>query len=552
MTQAERIQAEVAKSLAAVDKYTDQQLKPLLRSLQQASNQIKGELLSIAGKRELTDGIQVRQSQLLGIQHRIDAIVDKLHKEQSVLFTGISRDSFQGGVHSAINEFGNIGFPTYDTLNQAERLSLATDAMSVIDTQAIDFLVNYHLQLLGSVTRQLAESIKQELNVGIASGDGIALIVQKLGSVITNPEEFRVAGKTVFKTVQQRLETITRTEVLRAHNLGREKFYHTVGVKQVTWITAQDERTCRVCAPLDGKEFAITDCPSLPRHPMCRCITFVSAPLTICGQGEPIAMAAVDGPGCIMPSGTLQQISKAQLANSSKVQQAFQSGDVSQLQLLTIKELQGLAMQNGVAIARTKSDFIALLDKAEIGIDHSQLSGPALKAKISQYKISALRSKDDLVKLLAQKQQVSPAIVAPVVPIVQQQALIDLAKQELDQLVSTVSLPTDVSGYQDFLAAVTAVESKVTLLSNDPAYVNIIGQPLQKVQQLKSTWLSSIAAKSSSDLKTLAKDAKLKHWQWASKDEIVTLLASNDSAQRQLAVESIEAKYAKWAEKHGG
>ncbi len=552
MTQQERIIAETAKSLAAVDKYSDRQIKSLLQSLQQSSVQIRGELLSLAGRGSATPGLQIRQDQLLAIQKRIDAIISQLNEQQSVLFTGITKDSFQNGVHSAISEFGNIGFPTYDSLNQSDRLALATDAMSVIDTQALDFLTNYHLQLLGNVSQQLADSIKQELNTGIITGSSIADVVEKIGGVIPNPDEFRVAGKTVFKTAQQRIETITRTEILRAHNQGRAKFYQTVGVQKVTWITAQDERTCRECAPLDGKEFPIAEAPSLPRHPMCRCTTFVSAPLTICGQGEPIAMAAATGAGCIMPATQVQQLSKVQQASTAKVQQAFQSGDPAQLQLLTIKEIQGLAMQNGVAIARTKSDFIALLDQAEIGIDHSQLGGPALKAKLAQYKIGALRSKDELVKLLLQKKQSVSQVVTQTIPVVQQQALIDLAKQELDQLTSAVSFPTSVTDYQSFLASVSAVESKIAALSGDQAYVNIISQPLQNMQQLKSSWQASLTAKSSSDLKTLAKDAKLTHWQWASKDEVVTLLSSNDPVQRQGAVASIESKYAKWAEKHGG
>ena len=55
-------------------------------------------------------------------------------------------------------------------------------------------------------------------------------------------------------------------------------------------------------------------------------------------------------------------------------------------------------------IARTKAEFIKLLDQVEPGVDHSTLSGAALKAKLKQHKIGLLRSKDELVKLLAEKQ----------------------------------------------------------------------------------------------------------------------------------------------------
>lgn len=70
-----------------------------------------------------------------------------------------------------------------------------------------------------------------------------------------------------------------------------------------------------------------------------------------------------------------------------------------------MKQLQSLAKQNGVSIARTKSDFIKLLDQVEPGIDHSDLTGAALKAKLKNHKIGLLRTKEELVELLAQKQR---------------------------------------------------------------------------------------------------------------------------------------------------
>ncbi len=54
------------------------------------------------------------------------------------------------------------------------------------------------------------------------------------------------------------------------------------------------------------------------------------------------------------------------------------------------------------------------------------------------------------------------------------------------------------------------------------------------------------------DLKTLAKDTKLKHWQWANKDELVTLLTETDPAKIETAKTGIETKHAAWLEKHGG
>ncbi|MBW2309411.1 MAG: phage head morphogenesis protein, partial [Deltaproteobacteria bacterium] len=71
----------------------------------------------------------------------------------------------------------------------------------------------------------------------------------------------------------------------------------------------------------------------------------------------------------------------------------------------TVKQLQTLAKQNGVSIARTKADFIKLLDQAEPGFDHTNLTGAALKAKLKEHKIGLLRTKDELAKLVAKKQR---------------------------------------------------------------------------------------------------------------------------------------------------
>ena len=64
---------------------------------------------------------------------------------------------------------------------------------------------------------------------------------------------------------------IARTEVLRAHNQGRLAFHQHVGVKQLTWMTMEDERTCATCGALDGKTFPIDQFPPQPAHPFCRC-----------------------------------------------------------------------------------------------------------------------------------------------------------------------------------------------------------------------------------------------------------------------------------------
>jgi hypothetical protein len=200
------------------------------------------------------------------------------------------------------------------------------------------------------------------------------------------------------------MEVIARTEVLRAHNQGRIKFHDRVGVRKLEWMTMEDERVCPICGPLDGKVFDTGRFPSQPAHPNCRCTSVVAWPLVICG-GELGAKAAAEPDACILPPQTVEAQAKAKSEEDAKLKDAFESGKVADLNTLTVKQLQTLAKQNGVSIARTKSDFIKLLDQVEPGIDHSDLTGAALKAKLKDHKIGLLRTKEDLIGLLAQKQR---------------------------------------------------------------------------------------------------------------------------------------------------
>ena len=68
---------------------------------------------------------------------------------------------------------------------------------------------------------------------------------------------------------------------------------------------------------------------------------------------------------------------------------------------MTILQLRNLAKQKGVAIARTKADFIRIIKEVSPGANLDQLKGKALFDKVSELHISRLRSKEDLRKLLS-------------------------------------------------------------------------------------------------------------------------------------------------------
>ena len=275
LPQADRIRIAIENSLNSRDLYTEQQVKLTLEALKQAEQNVKAELVRIKERSIISKGLEIRRSQLQGIQKEIDGIAEDLKKQMSLIAKKSMNGAFRNSFDDVVNEWADMGVPSYSGLSQSERMAFAKNVFSLVDRKALDFLLNYQIQLLGNVSSQLAEEIKNRITIGLIQGDSIAKISRNIGGIISDPEAFRRAGKTVFKTAQLRTETIVRTETLRAYNQGRHKFYEQVGVKYVIWLAVGDKRMCPICQELDGNRYLLSRMPSIPSHPNCRCTYFV-------------------------------------------------------------------------------------------------------------------------------------------------------------------------------------------------------------------------------------------------------------------------------------
>ena len=80
---------------------------------------------------------------------------------------------------------------------------------------------------------------------------------------------------------------------------------------------------------------------------------------------------------------------------------ADQEGDPPDVTKMTVKQLQALAKQRGIGIARTKPDFLRIIKEKCPDDDLDQLVGKTLFNRVSELHISRLRTKADLVKLLS-------------------------------------------------------------------------------------------------------------------------------------------------------
>jgi SPP1 gp7 family putative phage head morphogenesis protein len=121
--------------------------------------------------------------------------------------------------------------------------------------------------------------IKNALIQSQIQGDGIYGVQKRIAGelgidISRRTKADRMANKRAF----YRTAMIARTEILRASNLGALAVYQENDdvLQGYEIITTKDERTCPICAPLDGKQIAFSEAGSNvwalpPYHPQCRC-----------------------------------------------------------------------------------------------------------------------------------------------------------------------------------------------------------------------------------------------------------------------------------------
>lgn len=267
----ERIQAATLKSLKSRNRYNDSITAQLTQSLNKAEQEVAQAILKYRSLGSLPDNKLAALKGLEKLQGELDDVLRQLKRDQTLVFRKNTKNAFKGGITQGITELTSASLPFYADLKPDGIDKLATKVFSIVDINALDFMTQYNLTLAGDVNRELADGIKRVIMQGILEGKGTDEIVRDLGRVVIYKDSFKQAGTKVFSKAQYRMEMIARTEVLRAHNMGRLKFHQQVGIKKLEWMTMGDERTCPVCGPLNGKTFPVDKFPGQPAHPFCRC-----------------------------------------------------------------------------------------------------------------------------------------------------------------------------------------------------------------------------------------------------------------------------------------
>lgn len=120
---------------------------------------------------------------------------------------------------------------------------------------------------------QLVDGIKRALTQSMIQGEGMmqarARLVKELGITPGQTKNFKGS---MYRTL-----LITRTEIMRASNIGALSIYKANAdvVQGVEFVATRDERTCPVCGGLDGKTWKLGSSqmvtPPSQTHPGCRC-----------------------------------------------------------------------------------------------------------------------------------------------------------------------------------------------------------------------------------------------------------------------------------------
>lgn len=268
---AERIKQAVKESIKARNNYTDKITADLTISLKQTRDKVAGAILKYRTLGSLPDNKLAALNGLEKLQLEIAGIMKQLKQEHTLLFKQSTNKACRLGIGHGISELAKASLPFYKDLTNDGIDKLTTKVFTLIDTNALDFLAQYNLTLAGDVQRELTDGIRRVLLQGIMDGKGTDEIVRNLGQVIVDKESFRQAGSRVFNKAQYRMEMIARTEIIRAHSMGRLKFHQNIGIKELEWLAMADERSCPVCGGYDGKVFPIKKFPAQPAHPFCRC-----------------------------------------------------------------------------------------------------------------------------------------------------------------------------------------------------------------------------------------------------------------------------------------
>lgn len=114
------------------------------------------------------------------------------------------------------------------------------------DQDAVRYIQNYTFQNIKDMDEEIVNDIRAELQRGLMNGEGVDKLNKRIGKI--------------FKSAEDRVEAITRTETTRASNMGSMQAMKQSGEKvKKKWVAHIDERTSGICSRLHNQEVYINE-----------------------------------------------------------------------------------------------------------------------------------------------------------------------------------------------------------------------------------------------------------------------------------------------------
>ncbi|MCG7598872.1 minor capsid protein [Halomonas sp. McH1-25] len=121
--------------------------------------------------------------------------------------------------------------------------------------------------MLAEVAAGTKKRVYNRIREGVANGETNAEIVRALRG--TKALNFKNG---ILQTTRTEAERVVRTGRQHISTTAYEETYRALDVRELVWVASLELRTCKRCAPLDGKRFKIDDPHPRPAlHPNCRC-----------------------------------------------------------------------------------------------------------------------------------------------------------------------------------------------------------------------------------------------------------------------------------------
>jgi len=138
---------------------------------------------------------------------------------------------------------------------QLEMGSLDVD-WSLVNRDALAWARGYAGELVGGLNATTRDALRAAIAEWIESGEPLDALARRLAPT--------------FGELRGRI--IAETEVTRAFAQGQVQAFRRAGMTRWRFNTANDEKVCPRCGPLNGEEFGMGDATDMPPlHPRCRC-----------------------------------------------------------------------------------------------------------------------------------------------------------------------------------------------------------------------------------------------------------------------------------------